>query len=200
MPDQNDIVFSQNSIDIVAVFKAVLKAVGFDDLGFSSVLSFVNTTWDIFVILSFLLAALLLFGFIYASLRFNELSAIQVEEIKKLEEMYKSMYGAGTQNSRIIDVETHISSSNPNDWKLAIIEADIILEKILDNSGYAGITIGDKLKSASPTQFSTLDDAWEAHKVRNRIAHEGGDFVLTRKLAQDTIQRYKRVFAEFGEV
>jgi len=42
-----------------------------------------------------------------------------------------------------------------------------------------------------------LEDAWDAHKVRNRIAHEGSDFLLTEHLARKTIGQFKNVFTEF---
>jgi hypothetical protein len=92
----------------------------------------------------------------------------------------------------------HSTSSQPNDWKLAIIEADIILDDILKQKGYAGNSLGERLKSISPNQLESLQDAWEAHKVRNRIAHEGSDFILTQRMAQETVTRYQRVFNEFG--
>ena len=91
----------------------------------------------------------------------------------------------------------HSGTNNPNDWKLAIIEADIMLGELLDAMGLGGTTIGEKLKSASPNSFKTLDQAWRAHRVRNEIAHAGSDFVLTKKAAQDTITQYKMVFEEF---
>jgi len=56
------------------------------------------------------------------------------------------------------------------------------------------------LKSVSASQMTTLNDAWEAHKIRNRIAHDGADFVLTKRVAQETITQYRRVFDEFGLV
>ena len=95
---------------------------------------------------------------------------------------------------------THIQSVNPNDWRLAIIEADIMLEEALDEIGLAGNTIGEKLKGASTQQLRSLDDAWKAHRVRNEIAHAGADFVLTQRIAQETINQYQRVFLELGRV
>jgi hypothetical protein len=102
------------------------------------------------------------------------------------------------KNSRFDDIKKHIVSDNPNDWKLAIIEADIVLDEALKKSGYAGISLGERLKSISPSHLKSLDDAWQAHKVRNQIAHGGADFVLTRRLAEDTIKQYRRVFTELG--
>ena len=92
----------------------------------------------------------------------------------------------------------HSTSDNPTDWKLAIIEADIILDEILKEAGYGGASLGERLRSISPTQLESLDDAWQAHKVRNQIAHGGADFILTQRLAQDTIKQYRRVFYELG--
>jgi hypothetical protein len=91
----------------------------------------------------------------------------------------------------------HISSANPNDWKQAIIDADIILEDILTKMGYQGESIGEKLKRVDPGDMKNLNDAWEAHKVRNRIAHDGSDYSLNQIEAQQVIARYKKVFEEF---
>lgn len=94
-------------------------------------------------------------------------------------------------------VTNHIESPNQNDWKQAILEADIMLDDILSKMGYRGESVGEKLKRAVKGDFQSLDDAWEAHKVRNQIAHEGSDFAINHHEAKHVIQRYKRVFEEF---
>ena len=91
----------------------------------------------------------------------------------------------------------HIASENPSDWKLAILEADIMLEEMLDRMGYPGQTIGEKLKMVERSDFDTLDMAWEAHKIRNSIAHEGSDFVISKDEAERVITMFERVFREF---
>jgi hypothetical protein len=60
-----------------------------------------------------------------------------------------------------------------------------------------GNTLGDKLKQATRGDFKTLDAAWEAHRVRNQIAHEGSDFILTKHEAKRVIALYETVFEEF---
>lgn len=92
--------------------------------------------------------------------------------------------------------QEHIHSENPNDWKHAIMEADIILDDLLTKLGYRGESIGEKLKRVEPGDMKSLNDAWEAHKVRNQIAHEHG-FSLDHRTAQNTLNQYKRVFEEF---
>ena len=60
-----------------------------------------------------------------------------------------------------------------------------------------GNTIGDKLKAIEPSDFLSLNEAWEAHKARNMIAHEGQDFLLNQREARRIISLYEMVFKEF---
>jgi hypothetical protein len=95
---------------------------------------------------------------------------------------------------RVMDL---CESDNSSDWKLSIIEADVMLDRMLQGMGYKGETIGDRLKAIEQSDFTTLDSAWDAHKVRNRIAHEGGDFLITQRETRRVIALYKQVFDEF---
>ncbi|MBI3632702.1 MAG: hypothetical protein HY226_00240 [Candidatus Vogelbacteria bacterium] len=89
------------------------------------------------------------------------------------------------------DIMDHIESDNESQWKLALIDADKLLEVALKLEGYEGESIGDRLKTAeSMGSFVALQDAWEAHKVRNRIAHESG-FELTKREARRAVELYK---------
>ena len=101
------------------------------------------------------------------------------------------------KNRRWEKVVEHMNSENPNDWKFAILEADIILDELLDFMGYRGETVADKLKLVESGDFDNLDAAWEAHKVRNQIAHEGADFLITEREARRVIALYRKIFDEF---
>jgi hypothetical protein len=93
-----------------------------------------------------------------------------------------------------------LASQNPSDWRLAVLEADIILDEIVSRMGYQGQSLGDKLKNIEKSDFLSLDDAWEAHKIRNVIAHRGSDYVLTQREARRVIELFARVFQEFGYI
>ena len=103
-----------------------------------------------------------------------------------------------TNNSRWESVVLLAASGAESDWRRAIIEADVMLGDMLTEQGYRGATIGDQLKDANPLQFTTLDLAWKAHKVRNDIAHGGEQFKLTEREVRATIDQYGRVFEEFN--
>jgi hypothetical protein len=160
--------------------------------------SFFDILWTIYAFLAFIVSGLMLALYAYASTKRWQYYAKGDKELRDEEALYDELYRGIKSSNRLDDVLAHIASPNPNDWKLAIIEADIILDDALKQMGYTGGSLGERLKSISTSQLGTLNEAWEAHKIRNRIAHEGADFVLTKRIAEETINRYRRVFNELG--
>ncbi len=116
---------------------------------------------------------------------------------KRLKEAMAEPHHDAVLNKKWQQVQEHINSPNPSDWRLAILEADIMLGDILEKMGYQGDSIGDKLKGIEKSDFVTLDQAWEAHRTRNQIAHQGSDFQLNEREAKRIIDLYKKVFEEF---
>lgn len=88
-------------------------------------------------------------------------------------------------------------SDNEQNWRLAILEADIMLNELLDVLGYRGETMAEKMKQVDRSRFHTIDLAWEAHSVRNQIAHQGMHRPLDSREARRTIMLYQKVFEEF---
>jgi hypothetical protein len=114
---------------------------------------------------------------------------------------YKSHFVKSAPLAQVVDsrwdkVTQMISSTNPNDWRLAIIEADNMLDHMLLVLGYPGATIGERLMSTTPAQFPALDLAWQAHKVRNKIAHEGMNYQLDYRDAIHAYRCYEKVFRD----
>jgi len=145
-------------------------------------------------ILSTVFSLLLMLGIAYAAIRTHQIWR-EYEEEKHREERAFDAKAAG--NPRWEKIMEHAASGNPNDWRQAILGADVMLNDLLDSLGYVGEGIGEKLKTVERGDFPTLDLAWEAHKVRNQIAHEGSDFLLTQREAKRTVDLYRRVFESF---
>lgn len=155
-----------------------------------------SSLWFWITLLGYLIALIALVVIVYCTL--------QLFELRKRE---KAMYGQimvakdeGAINPRWAHIQGLMESLNPSDWRQAIIEADIMLGDMLTRQGYRGASIGDQLKQVDPADFDTLQDAWDAHKVRNDIAHQGSSFDLSQVLAQRTIAKYERVFREFDAI
>ncbi len=90
-------------------------------------------------------------------------------------------------------IEGYMSADTEALWRIGILEADMMLRDALQAKGYRGADVGELLQSAN---FSTIQLAWEAHKVRNRIAHEGSDYLLTEREARRVFGLFESVFKE----
>jgi hypothetical protein len=72
-----------------------------------------------------------------------------------------------------------------------------MLDDLLGSLRLPGETMGEKLKAVEKSDFNTIDFAWEAHKARNMIAHEGPEFLLNQRETRRIISLYESVFREF---
>ena len=145
---------------------------------------------------------MLFFGIIYCVEKLKEIRKRESEIYDlKIEAGYEEVKKGDTELANRWDkVKILIESSNENDWRQAIIEADIMLADLLTKIGYKGEGIGEQLKRIEKSDFQTLDQAWEAHKARNAIAHEGSDYVLNQNEARRIISLYRQVFEEFYSI
>ena len=87
-------------------------------------------------------------------------------------------------------IDKEVASSSSSSHKLAVIEADKLLDNMLDSAGYPGKTMGERLKAVNKGQISNLDDVWRAHKVRNKIVHDT-DYSITQDEAKWCVETIK---------
>lgn len=98
---------------------------------------------------------------------------------------------------RFAIIQGYMSSTSEALWRIGIMEADNMLLEVLRSKGYQGEGVSEMLKSAS---FKTVQLAWDAHKMRNRIAHEGSNFALTEHEAKRVFTLYESVFRELKAI
>ena len=118
------------------------------------------------------------------------------EEVRQMARQEKAQKAKNPKWVRILD---YLESQNPADWKLAVIEADNLLLDLLSQLGFKGEGIGEKLKSTTQENFPPLPQAWEAHAVRNNVAHQS-DFPLSGREAKRVIALYEGVFRHFDYI
>ena len=94
---------------------------------------------------------------------------------------------------RVLD---HVESNNPGDWRLAVLEGDILLDEMLQTIGAAGDTVAERLKSTSAKTLPSLQLGWEAHLIRNRLAHDGADYELNQREARRVVGLFERILTE----
>jgi len=69
-------------------------------------------------------------------------------------------------------ITARLETDLESEWKLAIIEADSILNDILMKMGFAGETLGERLDRLTVVTLPNLQQIREAHKIRNNIVHD----------------------------
>lgn len=152
--------------------------------------------WSVFVALSTLVSLVLAAILIYAIIRIQQIRHMERQRLHAYQNTVK-VADAPRTSLRWHRVMEQIASDSDQQWRLAILEADIMLNELLDAKGYRGETMGDKMKSVDRADFNTIDIAWEAHKIRNRIAHEGSAHLLNAREARRVVGLYERIFREF---
>lgn len=100
--------------------------------------------------------------------------------------------------SNFLAIENKLRKENPVSFTLAIIEADKLLDKAMTEYGFVGKTMGERLKH-SGSKFSELNKVWNAHKLRNAIAHEP-NFEVSFQQAQNALATYKQALKDLGAI
>ena len=157
--------------------------------------SFVHS-WSVFVAISMFLSFILATGVIYCVIRIRQIRHIERMQLRAAEHTVAAEDIPKTQ-LRWNRVQEQAHSDSEQSWRLAILEADIMLNELLDLQGYRGETMADKMKQVDRAGFNTIDSAWEAHKIRNQVAHEGSGVVLNPREVKRVINLYESVFKEF---
>jgi len=95
------------------------------------------------------------------------------------------------------EITRRSESPSEAEWKLAIIEADKLMDFALEKFGFMGETMGDKLKSVSKNQIKSLNSLWDAHKLRNLLVHNT-QFKIKQSEVIYAVEQYKKALRELG--
>jgi hypothetical protein len=152
--------------------------------------------WSIFVTISILLSLIFAAVIIYSAVRLLQVREFERNRFAAMQKTVAARDVSRTQ-LRWSRIKDEISSENEQSWRLAILEADIMLNELLDSLGYRGETMADKMRGVERGDFNTIDLAWEAHRARNTIAHQGAQVKLEPREARRIIGLYERIFREF---
>jgi len=141
---------------------------------------------------SVVISAILLGAVIYFIIK-TEWLAIRIDRVRDV--IFKTNIPKKKAKRRWAAIQEHFFTGSDNDLKIAILEADKVLDDTLRGAGIQGSTLGDRLKRVKPSQLPDIDEIWQAHKLRNQIAHEN-DFKLKRDLAERTLGIYEKALRE----
>lgn len=96
------------------------------------------------------------------------------------------------------EIEKMLDQPGDMSRKLAILEADKLLDHSLKALGMAGETMGERLKFAQ-YKYPELRNVWNAHKIRNQLAHEA-TFRLDAGTARRALKDFERALNRIGAI
>lgn len=96
-------------------------------------------------------------------------------------------------------IKARINKKDEAERKLAVIEAQNFLEKVLARRGFKGKTFLEKLEDMGPDILSSekLDELLYAHQIRNNIVYDP-DYKLKEQEARKVIEIFEKTWQEFS--
>lgn len=104
-------------------------------------------------------------------------------------------FGAKLINRRWQKIKRRLETGSESDCKLAVIEADNMLDSSLRRMGFYGQSLEEKLDKLSPATLPNLEDIHQVHQLRNSIVHNP-DQPLSVEDAKRAIESYEKAFTD----
>ena len=159
-------------------------------------------TWSVLGTISVFISILSLVIIIFSLVRMYEIQIFDKEEVEHeiAHALARDREREKNLNPRWKYILTLVESPNESDWRVSIIESDSLLDETLRSLGLVGDTLSELLEEAQSNDYQSINGVWDAHIIRNKIAHEGQSFPLTQIEARRIIKLYQNTFEELGVI
>lgn len=141
---------------------------------------------------SLVISAIFLWAILYITVKSNywTVKREQFLDMLKIETVFKERSLNGWKQ-----IKERIASSDPEEWKKAILEADKILNEIFKMSGYLGHRLEDKLALITSEQLANVEQVKQAHQIAHKI-HGDPSYDLAFEDALAVLRIYKEAFRD----
>lgn len=97
-----------------------------------------------------------------------------------------------------LKIENKFTKDNQDSYQWVVLNADKLVGRALEELGVAGSTMGERMKNYK-NRFSNLNGLWQAHKLRNQIAHEV-EVELTFEQTRSALSNFKQALKDLGAI
>lgn len=150
--------------------------------------------WLLILKILFIVAALILLGFIiFAIAKTSWLKRLWIWDL--VEFFSFRPYGVRKVVKAWAKITARLETGLESEYKLAVIEADSMLNDILKRMGFGGETLGERLEKLTTAILPNLEQIWKAHKIRNNIVHDP-DYRLTLDEARRVLGIYEQALRD----
>lgn len=93
------------------------------------------------------------------------------------------------------EIKARLRKGDEANLKLAVIEADSLIDEILIKMGLPGATFEERLRQIEVQEVESVDRVWETHGLRDKIVHQP-DLHLTQEEAEAAVKNIEKVLDE----
>lgn len=93
-------------------------------------------------------------------------------------------------------IRAKASEGSMDSLKIAVIEADTLIDSLLKDGGLEGDHMADRLDQLSSDDIRSIDRVWRAHRYRNELVHERGAVHAER--AAQALEGFEAFLKEVG--
>ena len=159
----------------------------------NSVIQFIltpeNSWWFVSLKILFLLIDLVMISFIvYALLETSWLNKLLLYDVQEF--LTYKHYGLSQTKKKWDEIEKYFSKGTEPEMKLAIVEADSLLDNILRVMSYGGKDMGSRLEGINDNILENLEEVKKCHKIYSNIVHDP-TYRLDLKIAEGTLKVYR---------
>ncbi|MSR76324.1 MAG: hypothetical protein EXS68_01920 [Candidatus Ryanbacteria bacterium] len=184
---------------VLIILLFILGALSFGAFTLGVESFFANAFWHRFIlwikIIAGTLSLVFTVGIVYVLLK---LAAFRKKEPEVLVSTEPQPQGA-RYSYEWTRVKSGLKDASDANAALLVIEADSLVDRILKDMKLPGETMGERLTALGEQRFESIDDLWEAHKLRNQIAHEGAKGI-TYGDAVWALEKYERALKKLDVI
>lgn len=100
--------------------------------------------------------------------------------------------------AKCLEIEHQLKRDELSSYHLSVLNAEKLLDKALTERGFGNKSTGEKMKNAAKL-FSDRNGIWNAHKLRNKIAHEQ-DAYITYEQARYALASFRQALKDLGAI
>jgi len=93
------------------------------------------------------------------------------------------------------EIKERLKKGDEANLKLAIIEADSLMDDILKRMGLPGATFEERLKQIEVQEIKSVENIWATHQIRDKII-QTPDFHITQEEAEAAVGNIEEVLKE----
>lgn len=152
------------------------------------------TGWLLVIKIIFIFFGLFFLGFtVWALINTSWLKRILLWDLKEI--LTYRPYGIKKLKKEWKKIKERLETGLESEIKLAVIEADSLVDQTLKNLGYAGESFGERLDKLTLDILPNLEEVREIHKIRNDIIHDP-TYKLSQEEAKKALAVYEKALIE----